>query len=76
MLTEDGAGEEPMPEVDWCGVVHVRADGYDVYEFEVGEAAFRAFLYAKYVGEFFGDDGGASQAKSDALPAPIQEAVA
>lgn len=42
----------PMPEVDWCGVIWVRADGYDLYPFEAGPAEFRTFLYCQQVGMF------------------------
>lgn len=47
----EGEGEVPMPEVDWVGAIHVRADGYDVYAFDTDPATFRTFLYAKQVGE-------------------------
>ena len=40
----------PMPEVDWCGVIWVRADGYDLIPFEAGPAVFRTFLYVQQVG--------------------------
>jgi hypothetical protein len=37
-------GEElPMPAVDQCGVVWLRADGYDLHPVEAGEAEFRLF---------------------------------
>lgn len=45
----------PMPEVDWCGVIWVRADGYDLYPFEAGPAQFRTFLYCRQVGDFLAD---------------------
>ena len=35
-----------MPQVDWTGVVWVRADGYDLVPVEAGEGEFRTFLYA------------------------------
>lgn len=38
--------EHEMPEVDQCGVVWIRADGYDLYPFEAGPEEFRIFLYA------------------------------
>ena len=72
MLTADGTAEEPMPQVDWCGVVHVRADGYDVYPYTVDPMTFRVFLYAKQVAEAFEDDSGlVTLARGDALPAPL-----
>lgn len=66
MLTEDGV-EEPMPSVDWCGAIHVRADGYDVYRFRSDDDVFRAFLYVKQVADFFADDGPGKTLRSDAL---------
>jgi hypothetical protein len=35
----------PMPHVDHCGVVWLRADGYDLYPYETGDDVFRQFLY-------------------------------
>lgn len=37
----------PMPEVDGCAVIHVRADGYDLVPVEAGDAVFRTFRYAQ-----------------------------
>lgn len=75
MLTEDGLGEEPMPEVDWCGVVWVRADGYDVIPFRADAEMFRTFLYVKQIAEFFDEDNGGTVTtiKGDALPTPVLE---
>lgn len=69
MLEPDGT-EVPMPEVESCAVVWVRADGYDVFRFQAGEAEHRIFLYAKQVGDWMGSarDNGV---KSEALDAPI-----
>ena len=44
--------EHDMPTVDATGVVHVRADGYDLVPVEAGEAQFRTFLYAQQIGQF------------------------
>jgi hypothetical protein len=52
MLTPDQRGEEPMPPVDWCAALWVRADGYDLIPVEAGPAEFRAFLYVQQVGQF------------------------
>jgi TusA-related sulfurtransferase len=42
----DGNGREcPLPEVDECGVVWLRADGYDLYPYHADEGVFRQFLY-------------------------------
>lgn len=37
--------EQPMPEIDWYGVVWVRADGYDVYPYDVTEREWKQFLF-------------------------------
>ncbi len=70
--------EEPMPKVDFVAVVHVRADGYSVVGFKVGDnpdtdGAFRCFLYCKQVGDFLDwKDGPAATIRTDSLPAPIE----
>lgn len=68
MLDDDGT-EIPMEQVDACGVVWVRADGYDLIPFTVREdVEFRTFLYAKQVGEWLDRDNGAgAQVKGAAL---------
>lgn len=70
MLSDDGQTEEPMPEIAWCGVVWVRADGYDVYRYDTSIDVFRAFLYVQQVGEWFADGGPASRVRSEALRPP------
>lgn len=46
-------GEElPMPEVEWTGVLWLRADGYDLVPVEAGPEMFRAFLYVQQVARF------------------------
>jgi hypothetical protein len=69
LLHDDGT-EEPMPHVDWCGAIHVRADGYDVIPMNVDDGTFRAFLYAKHLGEWLDfKNGPAATVKHDiALP--------
>lgn len=37
----------PMPEVDGCAVIHVRADGYSLVPVETGPDVFMAFRYAQ-----------------------------
>jgi len=37
--------EQPMPPIDWYGVCWVRADGYDLYKYEVTDRERRQFLY-------------------------------
>ena len=43
-LDDDGQ-EQEMPAIDECGVVWLRADGYDLFPFEAGPDVFRQFLY-------------------------------
>lgn len=38
-------GPVKVPEVDRCGVVWLRSDGYELYPYEADEAVFRQFLY-------------------------------
>jgi len=38
---------KPMPEVDGCAVIHVRADGYSLVPVEAGPAEHRFFLYCR-----------------------------
>lgn len=74
-VDEDGnAIEVPMPEVDWTGAIHVRADGYDVFRLETDETQeFRTFLYAKQVGEWLDyREGRSSEVKSSALRPPVR----
>lgn len=42
---DDGDQEQPVPEVDACWVVWLRADGYDVYPYHADQHVFRQFLY-------------------------------
>lgn len=44
IVDPDGA-ERPIPEVDRCGAVHVRADGYDLVPLEVGPEQLRELRY-------------------------------
>lgn len=68
----DGAGEIAMPAVDFVAAIHVRADGYDVYGFDIETVnkptTFEIFLYAKQVGDWLDwKNGPASRIKSDSL---------
>jgi hypothetical protein len=63
-LPLEGGDEEPMPQVDACAVIWVRADDYDLVPIDAGPAAFRFFLYAAQVADFCGDAG-----KAMVLPA-------
>jgi hypothetical protein len=43
----DGGELKPMPPVDGCAVIHVRADGYSLVPVEAGLAEHRFFLYCR-----------------------------
>lgn len=49
---DDRGREQPMPEVDACGAVWVRADGYDLVPVDAGPRTFRTFLYVQQVAHF------------------------
>jgi len=74
----EGRDEVPMPAIDFVAAVHVRADGYDVYSFEIETerrpTTFDVFLYAKQVGEWLDwKKGAAATIKSPALPPPHRQ---
>ena len=50
-LTGDGT-ELPMPRVDRCGVIWLRADGYDLIPIQAGPDAFQAFGAVQAVAQF------------------------
>jgi hypothetical protein len=64
--------EQPVPEVDRCGVVWLRADGYDLHPFEVGPDVYREFLYIKAVAEAAARS---RDYRHDAITPPSQEAA-
>jgi hypothetical protein len=72
ILDDDGA-EQPMPDVDWCGVVWITDTGYEVYEYRCDEATFRTFLYVAQCARFMDE---ADTYKSEALPVPNWAEVA
>lgn len=81
----NGAEEIPMERIDFVAAIHVRADGYDVYAFDVETerrpTTFDIFLYAKMVGEWLDfKEGPAATIKSPSLhkspPAPADEEAA
>jgi hypothetical protein len=47
----DGNEEQPMPEVDRCAAIHVRADGFDLIPVIAEEPQHKAFLYAMKTAE-------------------------
>lgn len=54
---EDPSGkcdELPMPPVDGCAALHVRADGYDLIPVRAEAAEFRVFQYVDQVAQFLG----------------------
>lgn len=68
----EGADEVPMPAVDFVAAIHVRADGYDVYAFDIETEArpttFDIFLYAMQVGNWLDwKNGPAATIKSPSL---------
>lgn len=73
----DGLADEvPMPEVDGCAVVHVRADGYEIVPVDAGPTAFRAFLYVAQTAAFIGtmnEPGWGSKLLGAPLAAPVLE---
>lgn len=49
----DGDGiEHDLPQVDQCGALWLRADGYDLYPVQAGLDEFRRFQYAQVLAEF------------------------
>ena len=50
-LDADGQ-PQPMPDIDFCGAVWLRADGYDLHPVEAGERTFRLFRYVQQVSRF------------------------
>ena len=45
----EGPTDLPMPQVEAVGIIHVRADGYDLVPLTAGPAEFRSFLYIAQV---------------------------
>lgn len=70
-LDADGQ-EQPMLEVDRCGVVWVTDTGYEVYEFKADQDTFRSFLYVQQVGRFLAN---ADSYRSEPLPIPQEVAA-
>lgn len=69
----DGA-EQPLPAVDAVGVVHLRADGYDLVPLDAGPEAWAAFLYVVEVADFA--EQGRERWVDEPLTPPIVEALA
>jgi hypothetical protein len=49
---DDEHNEQPMLQVDRVGVVHVRANGYDVIPIEANDLLYRRFLYIQQIQQF------------------------
>jgi hypothetical protein len=64
--------EQPMIPVDACGVVWLRADGYDLHPYRVDEHVFRQFLYIAQVAIAVDDANGY---KLPPISPPSQEAA-
>ncbi len=71
-LAPDGA-EQPVPACDVGLGVWLRADGYDVYELNIGESAFAMFNHVAYVARTAEE---MKAWKSEALPKPANEVAA
>jgi hypothetical protein len=69
-LRDDG-DVQPMPPVDRCGVVWLRADGYDLYQYHADAAVWRQFLYIQQVAKAAADS---RDYKGDALTPPVRSA--
>ncbi len=67
---EDLENELPMEPIDSYGAIWVRADGYDVYRFDVEPIDFRVFRYAAEVARWNDKDGRVRSIRSDAMEAP------
>ncbi|HMH94940.1 MAG TPA: hypothetical protein VK586_28130 [Streptosporangiaceae bacterium] len=70
MLSGDGgknSEEVPLPPVDECWCVWLRADGYDVYPMHVDESVYRQLLY---IDQCRMADADCMNYKGDALPHP------
>lgn len=53
LVGEDGQ-DMPMPDVDFCAGIHLRADGYTVVPLKCDEDVYRDFLYVKEVARIVG----------------------
>jgi hypothetical protein len=55
MVLPDGT-TAPVPEVDGCAVVHIRPNGYRMYEVKADEETFMTFRYAQQMHRWVTDD--------------------
>jgi len=70
-LDADGT-VRPMPPVDECGVIWLRADGYELYPFHADPGVFRQFLYIQQCARAADE---CRDYKGDALSPPTHQEV-
>jgi hypothetical protein len=58
-----------MPEVDRCGVIWLRSDGYELYPYDAGPDVFRQFLYIQQTARAAAD---CRDYRGDALLPPVR----
>ena len=59
----------PMPQVDRCGVIWLRSDGYELYPYDADQSVWRQFLYIQQVAKAAAES---RDYKGDALTPPIR----
>lgn len=71
-IVDDDGTETDMDDIDFVGVIHVRADGYDLVPMRAGAEEFRIFLYCNEVARWRDDDNpdGEATVRGDALTPP------
>ena len=74
-LGDDGL-EHDLPKVERCGVVWIRADGYDLTPVDAGPEEFRTFLYALEIARWRSKDGRSRSVVGEALEPPNRSEVA
>jgi len=68
-ILDDDGELHPMPPVDRCGVIWLRADGYDLYPYDADESVWRQFLYIQQVAKAA---AASRDYKGDALTPPVR----
>jgi hypothetical protein len=58
-----------MPQVDRCGVIWLRADGYDLYPYDTDQSVWRQFLYIQQVAKAAAES---RDYKGDAIAPPVR----
>lgn len=67
-LDEDGT-ECPLPAIEECGVIWLRADGYDLHPYHADQGVFRQFLYIQQCARAAEDS---RDYRGDALMPPVR----